>query len=69
MLSRFARSVPFGVIKQARNYRVAVVGASGGIGQPLGLLLKLDPKVTELSLFDVVRTPGDDNSRIQFGYQ
>lgn len=41
-----------------RNYKVGVVGASGGIGQPLSLLLKLDPNVTELSLFDVVRTPG-----------
>lgn len=42
----------------ARGYKVAVVGASGGIGQPLSLLLKLDPKVTALNLFDVVRTPG-----------
>jgi len=41
-----------------RGYKVAVLGASGGIGQPLSLLLKLDSKVSELSLFDVVRTPG-----------
>ena len=41
-----------------RGYKVAVLGAAGGIGQPLSLLLKLDPRVTELSLFDVVRTPG-----------
>lgn len=41
-----------------RGYKVAVMGASGGIGQPLALLLKLDNRVTELSLFDVVRTPG-----------
>lgn len=41
-----------------RGYKVAVAGAAGGIGQPLSLLLKLDPRVTELSLFDVVRTPG-----------
>jgi malate dehydrogenase len=41
-----------------RNYKVAVLGASGGIGQTLALLLKLDPQVTDLSLFDVVRTPG-----------
>ncbi len=41
-----------------RGFKVAVMGASGGIGQPLALLLKLDPKVTQLSLFDVVRTPG-----------
>jgi malate dehydrogenase len=41
-----------------RTYKVAVAGAAGGIGQPLALLLKLDPNVKELSLFDVVRTPG-----------
>lgn len=41
-----------------RGYKVAVLGAAGGIGQPLSLLLKLESKVTELSLFDVVRTPG-----------
>lgn len=40
------------------HIQVAVVGASGGIGQPLSLLLKLDPNVTELSLFDIVHTPG-----------
>ena len=38
--------------------KVAVVGASGGIGQPLSLLLKLDPSVKELSLYDIVHTPG-----------
>lgn len=37
---------------------MAVLGASGGIGQPLSLLLKLDNNVTELSLFDLFRTPG-----------
>jgi malate dehydrogenase len=42
----------------SRGFKVAVLGASGGIGQPLSLLLKLDPNVTELSLFDVLRTPG-----------
>jgi malate dehydrogenase len=55
MFSTLSRKVSsFGV----RGYKVVVLGASGGIGQPLALLLKLDPKVTELSLFDVVRTPG-----------
>ena len=34
------------------------MGASGGIGQPLSMLLKLDPAVTELSLYDIVHTPG-----------
>jgi malate dehydrogenase len=40
------------------NRKVAVLGASGGIGQPLALLLKQNPLVTELSLFDIVHTPG-----------
>jgi len=34
--------------------KVAVLGAAGGIGQPLSLLLKQNPHITELSLFDVV---------------
>merc|ERR1712012_345548 len=37
---------------------VAVMGASGGIGQPLSMLLKLNPAVTKLALFDIVHTPG-----------
>lgn len=40
------------------NVKVAVCGASGGIGQPLSLLLKQSPLVTELSLYDIVHTPG-----------
>ncbi|XP_033213049.1 malate dehydrogenase, mitochondrial [Belonocnema kinseyi] len=40
------------------NAKVAVMGASGGIGQPLSLLLKESPLVTELSLYDIVNTPG-----------
>lgn len=38
--------------------KVTVCGAAGGIGQPLSLLLKLNPKISELSLFDVVNVPG-----------
>lgn len=34
------------------------MGASGGIGQPLSLLLKQSPLVSELSLYDIVNTPG-----------
>uniref|UniRef100_A0AAZ3Q382 Malate dehydrogenase n=2 Tax=Oncorhynchus TaxID=8016 RepID=A0AAZ3Q382_ONCTS len=40
------------------NAKVAVLGASGGIGQPLSLLLKNSPLVGELSLFDIAHTPG-----------
>ncbi|KAF7126170.1 hypothetical protein CNMCM5793_002592 [Aspergillus hiratsukae] len=38
--------------------KAAVLGASGGIGQPLSLLLKACPLVDELALYDVVNTPG-----------
>lgn len=38
--------------------KVAVLGAAGGIGQPLALLLKMNKLVTELSLYDIQGTPG-----------
>jgi malate dehydrogenase len=38
--------------------KAVVAGASGGIGQPLSLLLKTSPYVDELALYDVVNTPG-----------
>ncbi|KAI1079246.1 malate dehydrogenase-like protein [Whalleya microplaca] len=43
----------------ARNLsKVTVLGAAGGIGQPLSLLLKLNPRVTELGLYDIRGGPG-----------
>uniref|UniRef100_A0A0N5AD16 Malate dehydrogenase, mitochondrial n=1 Tax=Syphacia muris TaxID=451379 RepID=A0A0N5AD16_9BILA len=38
--------------------KVTLIGASGGIGQPLGLLLKCNPAVAHLALYDVVNTAG-----------
>lgn len=38
--------------------KVAVLGAAGGIGQPLALLLKQSPLISRLSLYDIVATPG-----------
>ncbi|CAN6331920.1 unnamed protein product [Urochloa humidicola] len=38
--------------------KVAILGAAGGIGQPLALLMKINPLVTSLSLFDIAGTPG-----------
>jgi hypothetical protein len=38
--------------------QVAVLGAAGGIGQPLSLLLKMNPLVSQLSLYDIANTPG-----------
>ena len=42
----------------ARQSRVAVLGAGGGIGQPLSLLLKTDPLVSSLRLYDIKGAPG-----------
>jgi malate dehydrogenase len=43
----------------ARNLsKVTVLGAAGGIGQPLSLLLKLNPRVSELALYDIRGAPG-----------
>ncbi|XP_024531508.1 malate dehydrogenase, glyoxysomal [Selaginella moellendorffii] len=42
----------------ATGLRVAILGAAGGIGQPLSLLLKMNPLVSTLNLYDVVNTPG-----------
>uniref|UniRef100_A0A7S2AJQ5 Malate dehydrogenase n=1 Tax=Octactis speculum TaxID=3111310 RepID=A0A7S2AJQ5_9STRA len=38
--------------------KVAVLGAAGGIGQPLSMLMKLSPLVDELGLYDVFNVPG-----------
>ncbi|KAI8059483.1 malate dehydrogenase, NAD-dependent [Gongronella butleri] len=38
--------------------KVAVLGAAGGIGQPLSLLLKENPHVSHLALYDIVNAPG-----------
>ncbi|CAK0750754.1 hypothetical protein CVIRNUC_002015 [Coccomyxa viridis] len=38
--------------------KVALLGAAGGIGQPLALLLKMQPYVAELALYDIANTVG-----------
>jgi len=38
--------------------KVTVVGAAGGIGQSLSMLMKMSPNCTRLALYDVVGTPG-----------
>ncbi|XP_057978787.1 malate dehydrogenase, glyoxysomal [Malania oleifera] len=42
----------------APGFKVAVLGAAGGIGQPLAMLMKMNPLVSVLHLYDVVNTPG-----------
>lgn len=39
--------------KPAGNYKVCVCGGAGGIGQPLSLLMGMDPNVGELCIFDL----------------
>merc|ERR1740117_2441221 len=38
---------------KAGNFKVCVCGGSGGIGQPLSLLMALDDNVAELSIYDL----------------
>ncbi|CAI5974049.1 unnamed protein product [Closterium sp. NIES-64] len=38
--------------------KVALLGAAGGIGQPLSLLLKMSPFVSELRLYDIANVAG-----------
>lgn len=42
----------------APGFKVAILGAAGGIGQPLSLLMKMNPLVSVLHLYDVANTPG-----------
>ncbi|KAF4695128.1 hypothetical protein FOZ60_005866 [Perkinsus olseni] len=52
------------------NMKVTLIGASGAIGKPLSMLLKINPLITELALYDVhqarIPVPGiaADNSHI-----
>merc|ERR1711988_2050810 len=59
MFSRLAQpAVRSFSTSSCNNVSVAVMGAAGGIGQPLSMLLKLNPAVTKLALYDIVATPG-----------
>ncbi|KAI3909981.1 hypothetical protein MKW98_013035 [Papaver atlanticum] len=42
----------------APGFKVAILGAAGGIGQPLTLLMKMNPLVSVLHLNNVVNAPG-----------
>merc|ERR1719305_426019 len=55
----FAQATRAVAQQQQRGYKVCVLGMAGGIGQPLSLLLKLNPRVTALTGYDVAPfTPG-----------
>merc|ERR1712037_831437 len=55
MFSRLAQPVARSFsTSSSNNVSVAVMGAAGGIGQPLSMLLKLNPAVSKLALYDIV---------------
>ncbi|XP_074567624.1 malate dehydrogenase, chloroplastic-like [Curcuma longa] len=45
-------------LKPQASFKVAVLGAAGGIGQPLGLLIKMSPLVSALHLYDIANVKG-----------
>merc|ERR1712173_3153 len=59
LLLSFSRNMISRALRSVRNAgNVAVLGAAGGIGQPLSLLLKANPNINNLRLFDIAATPG-----------
>merc|ERR1711990_998356 len=60
IIEMFTRSVTRSLSASAAlNKKVAVLGAAGGIGQPLALLLKCNTSVTGVNVYDVAPvTPG-----------
>mmetsp|Transcript_6963 Transcript_6963/g.13768 ORF Transcript_6963/g.13768 Transcript_6963/m.13768 type:complete len:352 (-) Transcript_6963:81-1136(-) len=53
-----SRIVTRAMSTSSSNCKVTVLGAGGGIGQPLSMLLKLSPVVDELACYDIVGTAG-----------
>ncbi|KAL8547231.1 hypothetical protein ACS0TY_006811 [Phlomoides rotata] len=48
----------FSHVQPQASYKVAILGASGGIGQPLALLVKMSPLVSNLNLYDIANVKG-----------
>jgi len=64
MFSRLAKQPTICILRNQfstsskTDTKVAVLGAAGGIGQPLSLLLKQSPFISHLALYDIAHTPG-----------
>lgn len=43
---------------RASTFKVAILGAAGGIGQPLALLVKMSPLISDLHLYDIANVKG-----------
>ncbi|KAK6153417.1 hypothetical protein DH2020_013056 [Rehmannia glutinosa] len=48
----------YSYIQPHASYKVAILGAGGGIGQPLALLVKMSPLVSALNLYDIANVKG-----------
>ncbi|KAK6117951.1 hypothetical protein DH2020_048314 [Rehmannia glutinosa] len=48
----------YSYVQPQASYKVAVLGAAGGIGQPLALLVKMSPLVSALNLYDIANVKG-----------
>lgn len=46
------------ILQPQASYKVALLGAAGGIGQPLALLIKMSPLVSDLHLYDIANVKG-----------
>eukprot|EP00262_Sarcandra_glabra_P013938 TRINITY_DN395_c0_g1_i3.p1 TRINITY_DN395_c0_g1~~TRINITY_DN395_c0_g1_i3.p1 ORF type:complete len:416 (+),score=80.75 TRINITY_DN395_c0_g1_i3:307-1554(+) len=46
------------ILPKASSFKVAILGAAGGIGQPLSLLIKMSPLVSALHLYDIANVKG-----------
>lgn len=44
---------PAAAIEKKKGFKVCICGGSGGIGQPLSLLMAMDPNTDELSVIDI----------------
>lgn len=45
-------------IQPQASYKVSILGAAGGIGQPLALLVRTSPLVSALNLYDISNVKG-----------
>ncbi|KAL0416638.1 UNVERIFIED_CONTAM: Malate dehydrogenase, chloroplastic [Sesamum latifolium] len=48
----------YNYVQPQASYKVAILGAGGGIGQPLALLIKMSPLVSALNLYDIANVKG-----------
>ncbi|KAI3807442.1 hypothetical protein L1987_23370 [Smallanthus sonchifolius] len=57
-LSQKSQNYPRTALQIQASFKVAILGAVGGIGQPLALLVKMSPLVSDLHLYDIANVKG-----------